>query len=145
MMPSSAWSWYGLMIYSLAPSCTARWRLWRDRVWAARESLANVEHQLENPPRPASERLEDGTDVDAARAQLTELEAVLQESLMALTHDLTLFIVAHRMSTLDICDRVMVIVDGRLVAFDTQATLESENAYYRAASMIAAGGAGHSA
>jgi len=69
-------------------------------------------------------------------------EALIQESLSALKHDITLFIVAHRMSTLDICDRVMVIVDGRLVAFDTQATLESENAYFRSASMIAAGGAG---
>jgi ATP-binding cassette, subfamily B, bacterial len=70
-------------------------------------------------------------------------EALIQESLMALKHELTLFIVAHRMSTLDVCDRVMVILDGRLVAFDTQATLESENAYYRSASMIA-GTAGRS-
>ena len=52
-------------------------------------------------------------------------------------HDLTLFIVAHRMSTLDMCDRVMVIVDGRLVAFDTKALLESENSYYRVASALA--------
>jgi len=69
-------------------------------------------------------------------------EALIQESLVALKHELTLFIVAHRMSTLDICDRVMVILDGRLVAFDTRATLESENAYFRSASLIAAGGAG---
>lgn len=53
-------------------------------MWAARESLADVEHRLENPPRPASERLEDGTDIEAARAQLSELEAVLQEALVAL-------------------------------------------------------------
>jgi ABC-type multidrug transport system fused ATPase/permease subunit len=72
-------------------------------------------------------------------------EALIQESLTALKHELTLFIVAHRMSTLDMCDRVMVILDGRLVAFDTQATLESENAYYRSASVLAAGGAGRSA
>ena len=69
-------------------------------------------------------------------------EALIQESLIALTHELTVFIVAHRMSTLDICDRVMVIVDGRLVAFDTKATLEAENAYYRSASLIAAGQGG---
>ena len=69
-------------------------------------------------------------------------EALIQESLNALRHDLTVFIVAHRMSTLDICDRVMVILGGRLVAFDTRATLEVENAYYRSASMIATGGAG---
>jgi hypothetical protein len=63
----------------------AHWRLWRDRVWAARQSLANVEHRLENPPRPVSEDLEDRMDAEAARAQLTQLEAVLRESLVALT------------------------------------------------------------
>jgi ATP-binding cassette subfamily B protein len=66
-------------------------------------------------------------------------ETLIQESLTALKADLTLFIVAHRMSTLDICDRVMVIVSGRLVAFDTKAFLQTENSYYRSASMIAAG------
>jgi hypothetical protein len=58
--------------------------LWRDRVWAARESLASVEHRLENPPRPASEQPADSTDVQAARTQLIQLEAVLHESLVAL-------------------------------------------------------------
>jgi hypothetical protein len=58
--------------------------MWRDRVWAARQSLASVEHRLENPPRPASEQPQDSTDVEAARAQLAPLEAVLQESLVAL-------------------------------------------------------------
>jgi hypothetical protein len=58
--------------------------LWRDRVWAARQSLADVEHRLEIPPRPASEELEDSTDADAARAQLAQLEAVLHEALVAL-------------------------------------------------------------
>ena len=46
-------------------------------------------------------------------------ETLIQESLKTLRHELTLFIIAHRMSTLDICDRVMVIIDGRLAAFDT--------------------------
>jgi ATP-binding cassette subfamily B protein len=67
-------------------------------------------------------------------------ETLIQESLTALRHELTLFIVAHRMSTLDTCDRVMVILGGRLVAFDTKALLQRENSYYRSASMIAAGG-----
>jgi ABC-type multidrug transport system fused ATPase/permease subunit len=66
-------------------------------------------------------------------------ETLIQESLTALGDELTLFIIAHRMSTLDICDRVMVIVDGRLVAFDTRASLLSDNSYYRSASLIAAG------
>ncbi len=33
--------------------------------------------------------------------------------------ELTLFIVAHRMSTLTICDRVMVVLDGTINAFDS--------------------------
>ncbi len=58
-------------------------------------------------------------------------EALIQESLNSLKHELTLFIIAHRMSTLDICDRVMVIKDGPLVAFDTIDRLRRHNAYYR--------------
>jgi ATP-binding cassette, subfamily B, bacterial len=66
-------------------------------------------------------------------------EVLIQESLTALKDSVTLFIVAHRMSTLDICDRVMVIVDGRLEAFDTIGFLQRESAYYRSASALAAG------
>jgi ATP-binding cassette subfamily B protein len=66
-------------------------------------------------------------------------ETLIQESLNTLRDELTLFIIAHRMSTLDICDRVMVIVDGRLVAFDTRANLQEHNSYYRSASLIASG------
>jgi ABC-type multidrug transport system fused ATPase/permease subunit len=60
-------------------------------------------------------------------------EQLIQESLRGLKDQLTLFVVAHRMSTLDICERVMVIVDGRLEAFDQIAELRSNNPYYRAA------------
>ena len=69
-------------------------------------------------------------------------EALIQESLTALKHKVTLFIIAHRMSTLDICDRVMVILDGHLDAFDTIAQLERTNPYYRSASTVAAGAVG---
>lgn len=69
-------------------------------------------------------------------------ETLIGESLSALKHELTLFIVAHRMSTLDMCDRVMVIVDGRLVGFDTKALLQRQNPYYRRASELATGTAG---
>jgi ABC-type multidrug transport system fused ATPase/permease subunit len=65
-------------------------------------------------------------------------ETVIQESLSALKSELTLFTIAHRMSTLDMCDRVMVILDGHLAAFDTKAVLQRENHYYRSASTIAA-------
>jgi ABC-type multidrug transport system fused ATPase/permease subunit len=67
-------------------------------------------------------------------------EKLISESLIGLKHELTLFIIAHRMSTLDMCDRVMVVVDGRLVAFDSKALLQRENSYYRRASELAAGG-----
>ncbi len=66
-------------------------------------------------------------------------ETLIQDSLIALKGEMTLFIVAHRMSTLEMCDRVMVIMDGRLEAFDTIALLQQNNAYYRSASMLAAG------
>ena len=52
---------------------------------------------------------------------------------------MTLFIIAHRMSTLDICNRVMVVVDGRVEDFDTPARLDRQSSYYRSASALAAG------
>jgi ATP-binding cassette, subfamily B, bacterial len=64
-------------------------------------------------------------------------EALIGQSLSALKHELTLFIIAHRMSTLDICDRVMVIQDGKLMAFDTLDRLREHNSYYRSASAFA--------
>jgi ATP-binding cassette, subfamily B, bacterial len=69
-------------------------------------------------------------------------EALLQDSLSSLTGEVTLFIVAHRMSTLEICGRVMVIADGRLEAFDTVALLQRNNSYYRSALTLAAGTSG---
>jgi ATP-binding cassette subfamily B protein len=64
-------------------------------------------------------------------------EQLIRESLAALKGRLTLFVVAHRLSTLDSCERVMVIIDGRLQAFDTPGALLSDSAYYRSASALA--------
>jgi ABC-type multidrug transport system fused ATPase/permease subunit len=66
-------------------------------------------------------------------------ESLIHSSLAALKGELTLFVVAHRMSTAEICGRVMVIVDGRLEAFDTAALLRGTSPYYRSASALAAG------
>jgi ATP-binding cassette subfamily B protein len=66
-------------------------------------------------------------------------ELLIQESLTALRHELTLFVVAHRMSMVEICDRVMIVVDGRLDAFDTASALLDSNDYYRSASLLAVG------
>jgi ATP-binding cassette subfamily B protein len=71
-------------------------------------------------------------------------ETLIGESLTGLKHELTLFIVAHRMSTLDICDRVMIIIDGKLAAFDTIGLLRQHNNYYRSASKLAVGAPGGS-
>lgn len=70
-------------------------------------------------------------------------ETLIQESLTALKHKVTLFIIAHRMLTLDICDRVMVVLDGHLDAFDTIPLLARTNPYYRSASTPTAEAAGH--
>ena len=60
-------------------------------------------------------------------------ERLIQASLTTLRGGLTLFVIAHRLSTLDICDRVMVVVDGRLDAFESFDDLQRGNAYYRRA------------
>jgi ABC-type multidrug transport system fused ATPase/permease subunit len=61
-------------------------------------------------------------------------EMLIQESLLGLKGKLTLFVVAHRMSTLDICERVMVIVNGRLETFARLPELATKSPYYRASS-----------
>ncbi len=66
-------------------------------------------------------------------------ESLIQESLSGLKEHLTLFIVAHRMSTLNICDRVMIIINGKLAGFDTIPYLQRHNTYYRSASALASG------
>jgi ABC-type multidrug transport system fused ATPase/permease subunit len=58
-------------------------------------------------------------------------ERLVQESLAVLKGELTVFLIAHRMSTLAICDRVMVIVNGRLDAFEPYNSLPARSAYYR--------------
>jgi ABC-type multidrug transport system fused ATPase/permease subunit len=66
-------------------------------------------------------------------------EQLLQESLLSLKGRVTLIVVAHRMSTLELCDRVMVIDGGRLTAFDTAAKLKRSSGYYRTAAALASG------
>jgi ABC-type multidrug transport system fused ATPase/permease subunit len=58
-------------------------------------------------------------------------EAAIQASLAELHGEVILFIVAHRVSILDICDRVLVLEAGRLKAFAPLAELERSNAFYQ--------------
>jgi ABC-type multidrug transport system fused ATPase/permease subunit len=60
-------------------------------------------------------------------------EQLIRDTLDALRSRMTIIIIAHRLSTLDICDRLMVIQDGELKAFDTPENLEKDNDFYREA------------
>lgn len=60
-------------------------------------------------------------------------EALVRETLGELRERMTVVVIAHRMSTLDICDRIMVIQHGVIKAFDTPERLHQDSAFYREA------------
>jgi ABC-type multidrug transport system fused ATPase/permease subunit len=60
-------------------------------------------------------------------------EHLIRRTLLELKDRMTVIIIAHRLSTLNICDRIMVIQDGRLVAFDRPEKLADEAGFYREA------------
>jgi ABC-type multidrug transport system fused ATPase/permease subunit len=60
-------------------------------------------------------------------------ERLIQESLGEVTRELTLFVVTHRMTMLAVCDRVLVLVDGRVDDFGNTHVLRQTNEYLSAA------------
>ena len=58
-------------------------------------------------------------------------ERLLQATIGNLKGAVTMVIVAHRLSTLDVCDRLLVLRDGRIEAFGTRAELESQAGFYQ--------------
>ncbi len=58
-------------------------------------------------------------------------EALVQESLAALKGQLTLFVIAHRLTTLQLCDRVMVLQSGRIEAFASPKEVFESNEFYK--------------
>lgn len=64
-------------------------------------------------------------------------EAVITESLERLKGSTTIVVVAHRLSTLRVCDKVLVLRDGKVEAFAPRLDLERDNAYYSAAIELA--------
>jgi ABC-type multidrug transport system fused ATPase/permease subunit len=64
-------------------------------------------------------------------------ESVVTDTLDRLKGTITVVVVAHRLSTLRICETVMVMRDGRVDAFGSRADLERDNTYYRSAIELA--------
>ena len=65
-------------------------------------------------------------------------ESLIQDTLTSLRGRVTIFIVAHRLSTLNICDRIMVFKAGELQAFDPPSILLESNQFYQEALRLAA-------
>jgi ABC-type multidrug transport system fused ATPase/permease subunit len=58
-------------------------------------------------------------------------ERLIQQSLQELRGSLTMIVVAHRLTTLSPCDRVMVIRDGSVESFASPRDLYISNGFYR--------------
>lgn len=63
-------------------------------------------------------------------------EHLVRSTLLELGSEMTVIIIAHRLSTLDICDRIMVIQGGELCGFDAPEVLEETNDFYREALVL---------
>ena len=70
--------------------------------------------------------------LDEPTASLDSLmERSVLEALPAFVRDKTLFVVAHRLSTVQNADRILLLNEKRLVAMGTHQELMEHNAYYR--------------
>lgn len=58
-------------------------------------------------------------------------EARIRQTLNDLAGSVSTVVVAHRLSTVQQCDRIMVIQDGKLAAFDTPDNLLASGGFYR--------------
>jgi ATP-binding cassette subfamily B protein len=64
-------------------------------------------------------------------------EALIRATLADLRGRITVVIIAHRMSTLDICDRIVVIENGRMTSCGTPSALHENSDFYRNALSVA--------
>jgi len=64
-------------------------------------------------------------------------ESVIRDTIAALNGRVTVVVIAHRLSTLDVCSRLMVIQDGLLKAFATPRELATDNNFYKEALRLA--------
>ena len=64
-------------------------------------------------------------------------EHLIRESLQRLAQHMTIVIIAHRPSTLSICDRIMVLESGRVADFDSPDAVHERNDFFRTARHLA--------
>jgi ABC-type multidrug transport system fused ATPase/permease subunit len=58
-------------------------------------------------------------------------EALVHETFTRLKGEVTIFVIAHRLSTLNTCDRLMVMNDGKIQAFGSREEIQHNSAFYR--------------
>lgn len=58
-------------------------------------------------------------------------EALVHRTFTELKGKTTIFVIAHRLSTLNTCDRLMVLGSGHLQAFGRREEIQAESAFYR--------------
>lgn len=58
-------------------------------------------------------------------------EELVQKSLLAIRQNTITILVAHRLSTLSVCDRIVVMVDGRVSAIGSRADLLEQSDFFR--------------
>ncbi len=64
-------------------------------------------------------------------------ESVIRDTIASLNGKVTVVVIAHRMSTLNVCSKLMVIQDGQLKAFATPVELSNNNDFYMEALRLA--------
>ena len=63
-------------------------------------------------------------------------EHLVRGTIRDLRDEMSIVVIAHRLSTLEDCDRIMVILDGELRGFDTPQRLRAVNAFYQEALLM---------